>query len=434
MNDLNLSTSKRMLNEAKEFLPKGVGSGARAPFQIVASKGEGSRIFDVDGNSYIDCMMGMGPLILGHRNPRLIAAVTEQINERGSMYAMAHELEVEVSKKIISAVPSIEKVCFSNSGSEAVMDALRIARAYTGKEKIVRFEGHYHGWTDMIYISSFPALDAAGPREAPNRVPDSAGTPELYGELLIPLPWNDVEILGDTVTRQRDEIAAIIMEPILGNSGCIPPKPGYLEFVRDLATENDIVLIFDEVITGFRAGFGGAQARLGVTPDLTTLAKALGGGFPIAATGGKKEIMDVIVDGGTAQAGTYCTNPTVMSAANAVLDQLAEPGTYDHLFAIGEKLGMGLEEIISRAGHPAIYQGAGALFSIFFSEEPLTDYRQSTALIQAEPYEAFQSAMLNRGVWFHPWPIELWFMSTAHSQEDIDYILNVAEDAIGEVK
>ena len=433
MKERNLSMSTKMLKEAQNYLPKGVGSGARAPFQIVAAKGEGSRIMDVDGNSYIDCMMGMGPLILGHRNPQLMAAVTEQLNERGSMFAMAHALEIEVSKKIIAAVPSVEKVCFSNSGSEAVMDALRIARAYTGKDKIVRFEGHYHGWTDTIYISSFPSLEAAGPLEAPNRVPDSAGTPSQYGDLIIPLPWNNEDILGETVRQHRDEIAAIIMEPILGNSGCMMPNPGYLEFVRELATENGIVLIFDEVIMGFRASFGGAQARLGVTPDLTTMAKALGGGFPIAALGGKKEIMDVIVDGGAAQAGTYCTNPLVMSAANAVLDQLAKPETYDHLFGLSERLGKGLEDILNRAGHPAVCQRAGALFSIFFSEEPLTDYRQSMRVMQTEPYAAFQRAMLHRGVWFHPWPIELWFMSTAHTQEDVDFILNMAEDAIQEV-
>jgi glutamate-1-semialdehyde 2,1-aminomutase len=434
MNELSLRKSKTILENAKKYLTMGVGSPVRAPIPFVIERGEGARIYDVDGNGYIDCMMSMGPLILGHRPPKVIAAVKEQISERGTMYGMAHPLEQEVSRKIVEAVPSAEIVCYANSGSEAVLAALRLARGYTGKDKIVRFEGQYHGWTDITAFNSFPPLDSMGPFEAPSLVNDSGGTPKLYGELTIPLPWNAPEVLEETIKKHQHEIAAIIMEPIMGNAGGIPPNPGYLEFVREIATENDIVLIFDEIITGFRVAYGGAQSYFNVIPDITTMAKGLGGGFPIAAVGGKKEIMEQIVDGRVMQAGTYCTNPLVMSAANAVLDQLAEPGTYDHLFGIGERLGSGLKEIISRAGHPVVLQGVGPMFQVKFCEEPPYDYRSAAASVKVEPFEAFQSAMMRRGVFFHPWTIELFFVSTAHSHADVDEILNAAEDAIKEVK
>jgi glutamate-1-semialdehyde 2,1-aminomutase len=434
MTEFNVNKSQAILEEARKYLTMGVGSPVRAPIPFVIEKGEGSRIYDVDGNEYIDCMMSMGPLILGHRPPRVIAAVTEQISVRGTMYGIPHPLEKEVSRKIVEAVPSAEMVCFANSGSEAVLVALRLARGYTGKDKIVRFEGQYHGWTDVTAFNSFPPLDSVGPFTAPSLVHDSGGTPGTYGELTIPLPWNAPEVLEETVKKHRDEIAAIIMEPIMGNAGGIPPKPGYLEFVRDIATENDVILIFDEIITGFRVAYGGAQSYFDVIPDITTMAKGLGGGFPIAAVGGKKEIMEQIIDGRVMQAGTYCTNPLVMSAANAVLDQLAEPGTYDHLFAIGERMGNGLKEIISRAGHPVVLQGTGPMFQVKFCDEPPCDYRSAAARVRTEPFEDFQRAMMKRGVFFHPWTIELWFVSTAHSHEDVDEVLNAAEQAIKEVK
>jgi len=434
MNELSFKNSQAILEEAKKYLTMGVGSPVRGPIPFVVEKGEGSRIYDVDGNEYIDCMLSMGPLILGHRPPKVIAAVKEQISERGTMYGMPHPLEQEVSRKIVEAVPSAEMVCFANSGSEAVLVALRLARGYTGKDKIVRFEGQYHGWTDITAFNSFPSLESVGPFAAPSIVNDSGGTPTIYGKLTIPLPWNAPEILAETIKKYRHEIAAIIMEPIMGNAGGIPPKPGYLEFVREIATENDIVLIFDEIITGFRVAYGGAQSYFNVIPDITTMAKGLGGGFPIAAVGGKKEIMEQIVEGSVIQAGTYCTNPLVMSAANAVLDELAEPGTYDHLFSVGERLGNGLKEIIARADHPVVLQGVGPMFQLKFCDEPPYDYRSATATVRTEPFEAFQKAMMKRGVFFHPWPIELWFVSTAHSQADVDEILNVAEYAIREVK
>ncbi len=428
------SISKALFEEVQHSLAGGVGSAARRGLHVFMERGEGSRIYDVDGNEYIDCMLAFGPLILGHRPKPVIEAVVKQITERGSMFATSHRLEREVCGKIIAAVPSAELICFANSGSEAVLVALRLARAYTGKDKIVRFEGHYHGWTDVIAISGFPPTNASGLPNAPWKVRDSAGTPELYTQLIIPQPWNAPEILEETIRRYRHEIAAVIMEPIMGDTGCILPKPGYLEFVREITAENDIMLIFDEVITGFRVALGGAQAYYGVVPDITTMAKALGGGFPVAAVGGKREIMELIARGEVVQAGTYCTNPLVMSAANAVLDELAKPGTYEHLFDVGERLGKGLVEVIARAGFPVVYQGVGPLFQVFFSEEEVYDYRQAMTMVRTKPFAAFCQAMRRRGVFFHPSAFDLWFLSTAHTGEDIEEILNRAEDAIKEVK
>ena len=286
----------------------------------------------------------------------------------------------------------------------------------------------------MVAISSRPPLKAAGPLNAPWRVRDSAGTPELCAQLIIPQPWNAPEILEETIRRHRHEIAAVLMEPIMCNTGCIMPEPGYLEFVRQITAENGIALIFDEVITGFRVALGGAQAYFGVTPDITVMAKALGGGFPIAAVGAKKPIMDLIAQGDVGHFGTYNTSPLVMSAANAVLQELAKPGTYEHLFDLGDTLGKGLVEVISRAGFPVICQGLGPAFQIFFSEGPILDYRQAVAMARNEPYQAFHHAMRKRGVLFHPSPFENWFVSTAHTKVDIDEILNRADDAMSEVK
>ena len=433
------SMSKTLYEIAQRSLTGGVGSLARGPalgfqpYPVFMECGKGSRIYDVDGNDYIDCLLALGPLLLGHRPEPVIQAVVEQIIERGTMFGTPHRLEAQVCEKIIAAVPSAELVCFANSGSEAVLVALRLARAYTGKEKVIRFEGHYHGWTDMIHISTWPPLSSAGLPNAPWPVRQSAGIPEPLSGLIIPQPWNAPEILEATIRRHRHEIAAVITEPIMGNTGCIPPRPGYLEFLRELTAENDILLIFDEVITGFRVALGGAQAYYGVVPDLTTMAKALGAGFPVAAVAGKREIMELIARGDVAQAGTYCTNPLVMSAANAVLDELSKPGTYEQLFEIGKELGQGLMEVVSRAGFPAVYQGVGPFFQVFFSERPVHNYREAKAMARIEPFVAFCQALRSRGVFVHPWPFETWFVSTAHTHEDVAEILNRAEDAIQEV-
>jgi glutamate-1-semialdehyde 2,1-aminomutase len=428
-----------MYEEARQSFAGGVGSHARSPHMgykphpVFIARGEGAKIWDVDGNEYIDYALAFGPLILGHRSGPVVDAVVEQVRERGTIYGAPHAWERQVSEKICAAVPSAELVTFANSGSEAVLVALRLARAYAGRDKIIRFEGHYHGWTDPIYISTFPP-DHSGVPHAPWPIRDSAGTPEVYQEVIVPQPWNAPDILEETIKRQGHEIAAVLTEPVMGNFGCIPPEPGYLEFLREITSENDILLIFDEVITGFRLSLGGAQAYFGVTPDLTTMAKALGGGLPVAAVAGRRQILDLIAEREIMQAGTYCTNPVVMAAASATLDELAKPQTYDKLFALGKRLGTGLEEVISAAGFPVTYQGVGPMFQIFFSEEPVRNYREAKSKVNPAPYAAFWRAMLKRGVYFHPWPFECWFVSTAHTDEHVDETLEKAEDAIKDLK
>ena len=320
--------SQRAYEAAQEVIPGGVNSGARGPQAgwvpgpPMVARGQGSHLWDLDGNEYVDHLLALGPLIHGHSHPEVVDAVSRAIREVGTMFALPYELETEAAARVVAAVPSVELVRFGNSGTEVVLHATRLARAWTGRDIVIRFEGQYHGWADQLEWSHHPDLAAAGPRERPNAIPGSPGIPEVIGQTLLVLPWNDAEVVERVVAEQGDRIAAILTEPIMGNTGVIPPQPGYLEALRRLATDNGIVLIFDEVITGFRVALGGAQALYGVTPDLTTMAKALGGGFPVAAIGGRRDIMDQVSDGHVLHAGTYNANSVAVAAAIASLDVL----------------------------------------------------------------------------------------------------------------
>ncbi len=433
------TTSEALFERAQRSLPGGVGSSARGlgggytPYPLFMERGEGARIYDVNGNEYLDYLLAFGPLIFGHRPKAVIEAVTGVLANQGSMMGTPHRLEHEVAEMMVEAVPCLELVRFCNSGSEAVMMALRLARAYTGKEKIVRFEGHYHGWADAIHCGAAPP--AAGEEPEPRAVPATAGIPASLANSLIVLPWNDPGALERTIQRHRHEIAAVITEPVMGNFGCIPPNDGYLPFLREITAQNDILLIFDEVITGFRLGLGGAQGYFNVTPDLVTFAKALGGGFPIAAYGGRREIMELIARGQVSHPGTYNTNLTVMAAAKAVLTELSRNrAIYQRLFATGEQVMKGLERVIREAGVPAIGQGIGPMFQIWFSETPITSYREAMAFSRPQQFHAFYRAMLERGVFFTASQMECWFVSTAHTEGDAARTLAAAEDAIIEAK
>ena len=308
---------------AQEVIAGGVNSGARGPQAgwvpgpPVVVRGEGARLWDVDGNEYLDYLLALGPMIHGHAHPEITAAVTKATHEIGTMFALPYELEAQAARKIVDAVPSVELIRFGNSGTEVVLHATRLARAYTGRNVVVRFEGQYHGWADQLEWSHHPDLAAAGPPERPIAVAGTPGIPAVIGQTLAVLPWNDRDAVERLVEERGHEIAAILTEPIMGNTGVIPPQPGYLEFLREITAANGIVLIFDEVITGFRVALGGAQALYGVTPDLTTMAKALGGGFPVAALGGKREIMDLVSDGAVLHAGTYNANTIAVAATSA---------------------------------------------------------------------------------------------------------------------
>jgi glutamate-1-semialdehyde 2,1-aminomutase len=434
--------SQELFAQAQTWFAGGVGSGTRSPGSgwvpspLYVDHGEGAHIWDVDGNEYIDYLMACGPLILGHRPRPVIEAVCHTLQERGSLFALAHDLELEASRRICELIPSIEKVRFDNSGTSAVQRAIRLARAYTGKTKIIRFEGHYHGWSDQLHWSNRPALEAAGRRIAPRPLPNSTGIPEVLAETLIVLPWNDAELLTQIVEAYKHEIACVITEPILGNTGGIMPRPGYLEAMREVTSANNVVLIFDEVLTGFRVALGGAQELLGVTPDLTTLAKAMAAGFPAAAVGGRAEIMDLIASGEVMYGGTYNSNPMVISAVIATLSELARPDFYPCLNIAGQKLASGMVEVAHRAGLPASWTGVGPLSQLWFCEENQlpVDYREAAPLLQQSPFHTLWREMISRGVILQPGQDGLFLISGAHTDVDIERTLEAAEAAMPTVK
>lgn len=443
MKEYTTEKSKALFEKAKKNIAGGVGSIARSvgsgfsPYPIFMERGDGSKLYDVDGNEYIDYLLAFGPLILGHRPKNIIDSAANTIKEKGSMFGLSHPLEWEVAELIRKAVPSVELVRFGNSGSEVVMSVLRLARAFTGKEKVIRFEGHYHGWTDLIHFSASPPLSppgAAGLEENPNTVFQTPGTPKCFADTIIVQPWNNPEVLEKTIKRHKHEIAAVITEPVMGNCGCIEPKRGYLEFLRGITEENDILLIFDEVITGFRLSYGGAQGYFKIKPDLTTFAKALGAGFPVAAFGGRRAIMELIAENKVHHSGTYNTNLMVMAAAKAVLIQLSQRDTYKNLFENANKIKKGIEKILTDSGIPVICQGIGPMWQFWITERPITNYREAVRFADADTYHKFYIEMIKRGVYFHPNQFENWFISTAHTEDDIDETLNRTQDAVKALK
>jgi glutamate-1-semialdehyde 2,1-aminomutase len=428
--------SAELFEQAARHLAGGVGSGTRSPrsgwlpLPVFVQEGQGSRLTDVDGNSYIDYAMGLGPLILGHRPAAVIEAVTRQLNERGSLFALAHDLEGQAAAAVAERVPTIDSLRFGSSGTECVQYALRFARAFTGCEKILRFEGHYHGWSDAIHWSAHPSLEQAGPLEAPNVVPGSTGMPAGLAPTLVVAPWNDIEALERGFAEHGDELAAVITEPILGNAGGIMPAPGYLERMRSLTRERGALLIFDEVLTGFRVGRDSAQGLLDVEPDLTVLAKALGAGFPVAAVGGRSEIMELISEGKTMHGGTYNSNPLVCAAVLAAVRETGVSGFYDSLNARGERLAAGLVEAAHVAGLDACWSGVGAMFQLWFAAKPPHDYREGLEITAQSPFPTLYAELLERGVIIQPPQEGLFMMSSAHTDEDVDRTLELAAETM----
>lgn len=430
--------SAELFARAQESIAGGVTSVVRGtsagwlPYPPMIQRGDGSHLYDVDENEYIDYVLGHGPLILGHRPPNVTQAVVQALVECGNMFALPYELEQRVAVKIQDRFPSMELVKFSNSGSEATHYAVRLARALTGRDKIVKFEGQYHGWTDATEYSYHPALKDLGPRTSPRTIPAAAGTPMEYARLVITQPWNDADILRRTLRDHRGEIAAIITEPIMANCGVIPPAPGYLQFLRQVTRENDILLIFDEVITGLRASRGGAQELYDVKPDITVLAKALGAGFGVAAYGGSRAVMEPVARDEILHAGTYNANVVAMSAAYATLDELDRPGTYEHLERVSDKLASGIHEIMQRAGIPVSVQRVASFFQVYFSPQPIREYRDAAQYADLLRFRKFQIALRRRGVLIYPNGLGRWFLSTAHTNSDVEATLNAIEDAIGD--
>ena len=404
-------------------MPGGVNSPVRA-FSAVGgeplfiARGEGPYIYDVDGQRYIDYVLSWGPLILGHAHPQVVGALKEAA-ERGISYGAPTALETELAKAVVEAVPSIEMVRFVNSGTEATMSALRLARAYTGRSKIIKFEGCYHGHADFLLVRAGSGVATLG-------LPDSAGVPEGIAQDTLVAPYNDLPTVDRLFSENRGQIAAVIVEPVAGNMGVIPPEPGFLAGLRAVTKAEGALLIFDEVITGFRVAYGGAQALYGVTPDLTCLGKVIGGGLPVGAYGGRREIMAMVAPlGPVYQAGTLAGNPLAMTAGIETLKVLAEPGAYERLEENSARLADGLR---AAAGVPVFQTRVGSLFCTFFSGERVVDYA-SAKTSDTNRYALFFRAMLANGVYLAPSQFEAGFLSLAHSDEDIERTVQAAEAA-----
>jgi glutamate-1-semialdehyde 2,1-aminomutase len=430
--------SRALFERASRTIPGGAGSSARtvkfgwAPYPPFVTHGTGSRLWDVDGNEYVDYLLGLGPMILGHRHPVVTQAVTDAVSSYGTCFGLPYELEVEAAEKVVDAVPGIEMVRFTNSGSEAVGTAVRLARAFTGRRLVVRFEGHYHGWQDTVYWSNHPDPADAGPSDALGQhrpVAAGPGVPAELAETLVVLTWNDPEAISTLMAERGHEVAAVITEAAVFNTGCILPEPGYLELLRTLTREHGSLLIFDEVITGFRFCRGGAQEWFGVTPDLTTLAKGLGGGFPVAAVGGSTEVMGMIAQGRYSHSGTYNANVVQCAAVAATMDVLATPGLYERQRAVGDRLADGLRKLAGEAGIPATVDGLGTVFQLWFSREPIRNWRDAQQHADEAMFTRWWQEMFTRGVLFHPLQFENLFVSLVHTDADVDRTLAAAAES-----
>lgn len=428
--------SAQLFASAREVIPGGVNSTARAtwsgwePYPLFVQSGQGSRVTDADGNTYIDYLLGLGPMILGHRPQRVTQAVVDQIQNVGTVFALPAAAEADLARKIIAAVPSIDMVRLSNTGTEGVLYATRLARAFTGRRKIIRFEGMYHGFSDGVYWSKHPKIETAGSDTRPVAVPQGPGLPKGVEENLVILPWNDIEVLRQVIAEHGHEIAAVLTEPMMCNTGCILPLPGYLEAMRELTEKAGILLIFDEVITGFRLGLGGAQQVFGITPDLSIFAKGLGGGFPVAAVGGRRAVMELVSDGTVSLAGTYTANGIAVAAANATLDELALPGAYENLYAVSDRLRFGLTEIFAKSGLAAHVVGLGPVLQVWFSDRPIHNYRDAERHADQDLFRRWWLGMIERGILFHPGAYENLFVSMAHTDTDIDLTLAAAREVV----
>ena len=427
--------SGELFREASEIIPGGAGSSARTvkfgwkPYPPFIAQGTGSHLTDVDGHDYIDYLLGLGPDILGHRHPVVTKAVADAIEKYGTSFGLPYELEIEAARKVVEAVPSIEMVRFTNSGSEAVGTAVRLARAYTGRRILVRFEGHYHGWQDVVYWSNHVDPAAAGPADRPRPVAAGPGVPLELADTLEILTWNDPESFRRLMDERGDEIAAVITEPAVFNTGCILPEPGYLELLREETRKHGALLIFDEVITGFRFCRGGGPEWFNVMPDLTTLAKGLGGGFPVAAIGGTRDVMGMIAEGRYSHSGTYNANVVQCAAVAATMDVLAEPGLYERQRARGNRLADGLRKLADDHGIPAAVEGLGTVFQLWFSDAPIRNWRDAAAHADEARFTRWWQEMFLRGVLFHPLQFENLFVSLVHTDDDVDRTLVAAAEA-----
>ncbi|UAA38272.1 glutamate-1-semialdehyde 2,1-aminomutase [Paraneptunicella aestuarii] len=426
-----MNKSEALLQRAQQHIPGGVNSPVRA-FKAVGGtppfiqKADGAYLFDEDGNQYIDYVQSWGPMVLGHNAPQIREAVMSAVSS-GLSFGAPTSLEVEMAELVSSLVPSMEMVRMVNSGTEATMSAIRLARAHTGRNKIIKFEGCYHGHADSLLVKAGSGALTLG-------VPSSPGVPEDVAKHTLTLEYNNLEQVRDTMQQQGDDIACIIVEPVAGNMNCIPPVAGFLEGLREVCSAHGSVLIFDEVMTGFRVALGGAQAYYNIKPDLTCLGKVIGGGMPVGAFGGSKEIMQKLAPSGPVyQAGTLSGNPIAMTAGLAALKAIQEPGFYDTLTARTEKLAKGIQAAADKHGIPLTTNYVGSMFGIFFTDlDKVTNYQQAINCNTAQ-FNDFFHRMLTKGVYLAPASYEAGFMSISHSDEIIDRTIAIADEVFGEL-
>jgi glutamate-1-semialdehyde 2,1-aminomutase len=434
--------SRALFERALQALVEGGSSPSRGPanygeYPLFIERGEGAYIYDVDGNRYVDWMMAYGALPLGHAHPRIVEAVTEAVST-GSLFAAATRIEVEVAELIQKMVPCAERVRFANTGTEAAMAAIRLARGYTGKPKFIKFEGHYHGWFDDFLVNAHPhPITSLGHPHDPIKIADSSGLNRRALEDTIVLPWNNLDAVERAIETYRGQIAAVITEGIMGNMGVIPPEPGFLIGLREITEREGILLILDETVTGFRIAPGGCGEYYGIEPDLATFGKALGAGLPVAAFAGKAEIMKALEWGGVLHYGTQNASRVGMYAARANLLELMKDGgeAFKKMWGIAETLTRGLVRIFQERGTPAIVQGVGPMFQIFFTNQTkIVDYRAFCAYVDRSKFQRFALALHKHGVYISPSSGLHSVVSLAHSEEEVASMLEAVRKALDDVK
>ncbi|OQY07658.1 MAG: glutamate-1-semialdehyde-2,1-aminomutase [Desulfobacteraceae bacterium 4572_123] len=423
--------SRRLFESAVKIIPGGVNSPVRACRAVGADPvfidhADGCMLFDADGNSYIDYVGSWGPMILGHRHPRVIEALAE-ILERGTSFGAPTELEINLAEMIVDAVESVEMVRMVNSGTEATMSAIRLARGVTGRDLVIKFDGCYHGHADTLLVEAGSGVATFG-------IPGSPGVPKSVVEHTLSLPYNDIEAVRDIMTRQGDRIACIIVEPVAGNMGLVAPAPGFLEMLRELTHASGSLLIFDEVMTGFRVAYGGAQALYNIRPDISCFAKIIGGGLPVGAYGGRRDIMEhVSPRGAVYQAGTLSGNPLAMAAGIATLEQLKAHGFYENMNKKAEQLAGGLKKAAESAGIKARVDHVGSMLGFFFTDREVTNFEDAKTS-DLELFAAYYKGMLNKGIYLAPSQFESLFVSAAHGIEQIEATIKAAGEVLDELR
>jgi len=427
---MNFTNSQSWYERALKIIPGGVNSPVRACKSVGADplfidRADGCLIYDADGNRFIDYIGSWGPMILGHRHPAVLEAISAVL-ERGTSFGAPTDLEIQLAELVIDAVASVDLVRMVNSGTEATMSAIRLARGVTGRDLVIKFDGCYHGHADTLLV-------AAGSGVATLGIPGSPGVPQDVAKHTLSLPFNDVEAIKQVMDEKGDKVACVIIEPVAGNMGLVPPAAGFLQSLRELTAKHGIVLIFDEVMTGFRVAYGGAQSLYGITPDLSCFGKVIGGGLPVGAYGGNKEIMSQIApEGSVYQAGTLSGNPIAMAAGIATLKQLQQPNVYENLEGKSARLATGLAEAAQKAGIAARVDHVGSMLGMFFTDQDVTNFEDAKTC-DLERFSAFYQGMRQQGIYIAPSQFEVLFLSAAHADEHIDATINAAQRVMEEL-